>query len=434
MEYIPGYTTLRNIFRKGPYELFADVNASPWSFIGSNTAFASNAIDEKKIPTWSSTINYVKGNTVKMGGVIYSSVKDSLDISPILSMNGDYISVNSEFWKYVQLSPAVKIFNPSTDGSNRYFLHTIVNFNDILYECTNTSNQCKTDFTANEWKKLTSAIVENPVVPTVTPSYTDSLKGMLHEFSIEDIPDETWSDKLTRIFYIVYPYARSIITFFLALIIAAYSANDLLHKPALFRVLAFVYIFYFLYPLGAFSPLILSYYFYRCFLGPYIWPDEVFAPLFKAFIPIWEDKNYNENAMFPTLFTYPATADMHEFIRMGQEEFNRDRLASHGDVKLLLAHALHLKKPAVGMAAELATKKQVHNQPQPVQNQPQPVQNQPQPVQNQPQPSQNEVKLQPVQNQPQPVQNEVKLQPVQNEVKLQPVQNQVQPVQNKGKV
>lgn len=373
MEYIPGYITLRNMFRKSPYELFADATAtstaaasaastspSSWSFTRSNATSPVAIIDDKKIPTWSSTIQYVKGNTVKVGGIIYTSVKDSIGASPILSMNGDYINVNSDFWKYLQVSPAVKIFNPDTDANKTYFLNTIVNFNDVLYECTNTSNQCKTDFTSNEWAKLTSAIVTEPPTATTEPSYidngTDAFIGILADFSIQDIPNESWSEKLTRIFYVVYPYVVSIITFFLALILAAYSANDLMHKPAMFRVLAFAYVFYFLYPFGTLSPYIVAYYFYRCFLGPYIWPDAVFAPLFKALIPLWEDPNYNEGGMFPTLFTYPATAEMHEFIRMGQDEFNRDRLASHGDVKLLLSHALHMKKKTVGMVSELIAK------------------------------------------------------------------------------
>jgi chitodextrinase len=96
MEYIPGYTTLKNLavqivpnvheyFTWKPsnkYELFSTSNAS------SNTSILGNvgsltAVDESKIPRWSRAKAYVKDDRVKYNGFLYTCIKDASNINPV---------------------------------------------------------------------------------------------------------------------------------------------------------------------------------------------------------------------------------------------------------------------------------------------------------------------------------------------------------------
>jgi hypothetical protein len=385
MEYIPGYQTLKNYLQpvKNTHELFADtsnvvkaaisdpssmltpITSNVLAYVGYFTP-SNTSLDETNIPTWSSLIGYAPPQMVKQDGIIYASTQASSNVNPVFKKVDNYIEVNSNYWNYVQLSSNIVNFNPITDANKTYFYDTIVNFNNTLYKCKNKDAQCKTQFTnSNEWNNLSSSIVRvpnqssNSYIAVVQRTYRTVVK----DFTIEDIPNETFYQKCKRIFDIQWPYIFGALVYIVAIILAAYSANDLLHKPPTFRILAFGYTLYFLIKFATtpitvtnlfstnglfgtnsiFGLIILGYYLYRCLIGPYFFPDSVFPPLLKAILPLREDPNYNEASFFPTLYTYPASAEMRDFIRSSTEAFNYDRLVSHGDIPKLLREALHLK-------------------------------------------------------------------------------------------
>ena len=352
MEYIPGYTTIKNTLQsiipsryfswKGAniYELF-DSSLLP-TMSSSNSPTPTPAVDDPNIARWSSKREYSKGDMVKYNGFIYTSIKDSKNINPVREIVDTQITVEDEYWKVNGLSSKVKRFNEDTDAKKTYNLNDIVLFDDILYKCNLVKTVCTSDFTNPQWESLSSSIISLAKAPVVkSESYYDSIKNsagsMINDFNIEDIPGESLSDKIVRIIKILIPYIISIAVFFLAIILASLSANDLLHKPVPFRILAFYYTYFFVstsYIRGIFIAL---YYFIRSVFGSHL---SMKKPYMYGILPIWEDPGYNFNSRFPPLLTYPIT--LREYIQQMKDEFNAVRLESHGDIIGMLQTALHV--------------------------------------------------------------------------------------------
>jgi hypothetical protein len=353
MEYIPGYTTIKNTLTsiippnyfswKGPniYELFDSSQAT------SNQGFFSSAsptpsVDDPNIARWSSQQEYNKDDMVKYNGFIYTSIKDSKNKNPVREIVDTQITVEDEYWKVNGLSSKVKRFNEDTDATKTYTKNDIVIFDDILYKCKN--NLCTSDFTNPQWESLSSSIITPAKAPAVkADTYYDSVinsaGSMINDFNIEEIPGEPLSDKVVRIVKILIPYVTSIALFFLAIILASLSANDLIHKPFPFRILAFYYTYFFVSTQSYIGIFIALYYFIRSVFGSYL---SMKKPYIYGILPIWEDPGYNFNSRFPPLLTYPIT--LREYIQQMKNEFNAIRLESHGDIIGMLQTALHVPK------------------------------------------------------------------------------------------
>jgi hypothetical protein len=167
----------------------------------------------------------------------------------------------------------------------------------------------------------------------------NSINGIVNEFTLEEIPGESLTGTAWRVYYLMYPYLVEILIFILAVVFASFSANDLLHKEAPYRILAFMYTYFFVRSKGIIAYLIFFYYLFRSFFGSWY---EMNPLKIYGLLPLWKDYNYNEQSIFPTLATYPASLD--EYIRQGKEIFNHARLQSHGDITGMLAHALRVRK------------------------------------------------------------------------------------------
>lgn len=447
MEYIPGYTTLKNLAANilpqtsgslfpavhAKYELFANPsNTSPGSYLSqassyllgspspgtsgspsaSGTPTSSNTIgrpdyitqaigyaspqrSDGNIPIWSSNIQYVTGDSVKFNGLLFTSVKNSLNANPIKEYIDNYNIVNNDFWKCNGLSAEVIRFNEETDTGKMYLFENIVERKNKLYLCTKGGAGCTTDFTDKQWSNIGSSYYKDPTsIPDA--SISQQVKGSVSEdallssyisistffrsFLIQDIPGETFSGKIQRIVYLVLPIIIQCILFFLAIIFASFSANDLLHKEAPYRILAFIYTFYFVIQETYLGGFIFLYYLVRAFFSEALSMDglEIYGIL-----PIWEDPNY-KSGMFPPFFTYPMF--LRSSIQKDKERFNAFRLASHGDISALLRRALRIPIKRQGMVQNFvgnATNVSLPPPPQP-QAQPQPppqaqAQAQPQP-------------------------------------------------------
>jgi hypothetical protein len=393
MDYIPGYSILKNIatipakaytyltatkHKQNTYELFANPPASPSSGpapAGSNsttqiqiltptlfpsTLFPStsnagksnNPSESKNFPRWSEKLQYYRGDGVNLNGFLYTSVKDSSNINPVLNIIDNFIIVNSDFWYSRGLSSKVKNYDPDTDSSNVYRYDEIVDFNGTLYLCTSPGTGCTSDYTKSQWKKLSENYVKtvrsntsNTSNASRIPSATDAalytslgIYSVINDLTIQDIPGEKMSDTFWRCVRIYYPYVLNIITFVLAFVFASFSANDLLHKHYLYRILAFVYTFYYVMSQGYLCFGIFCYYLIRSLFGSYMDmnPLKIYGVL-----PIWEDPSYDSLSFLPSMLTYPLS--LRGYIEEGKEIVKANRLASHGDVVKFLREALHLK-------------------------------------------------------------------------------------------
>jgi len=361
MEYIPGYTTLKNLavqivpnvheyFTWKPsnkYELFSTSNAS------SNTSILGNvgsltAVDESKIPRWSRAKAYVKDDRVKYNGFLYTCIKDASNINPVKEVVDDFITVNSDYWVSDGLSSNVKLFDAEKDINNKYFLNDIVNVDNILYKCTNSN--CSTDFTADYWTKLTSDFIPVPKTDDYSTQISQSAFGILNDLTLEPIPDETYQDTAMRVLYVVYPYVFAIFVFILAIVLASFSAHDLLHKEAPYRVLAFFYTYYFVIKQTYIGLFLFVYYIYRSLSGNTN-PLKIYGIL-----PIWEDEKYDESSMFPTLMTYPIS--LRTYLEEGRRIMQMNKLNSHGNIMGMLTRALKLPLGgSMGTAAATAATK-----------------------------------------------------------------------------
>lgn len=380
MEYIPGYTTLSSLASRArgyfswekpnKYELFTQSTQSTASTPSTMTSTflrgpSSNAVDERKIPRWSAEMSYVKNDRVKHNGFLYTSTKDSSNVNPVQKITDDFITVNAGYWVSNGLSSNVKQFVPDTDSSNVYRVNEIVSFDTVLYLCTNPGQGCTSDYTNSKmWKKLSSEYI--PLPPeTARLSYYEQLEkffnGIINDFTIEEIPGESLTDTAVRVFYIMYPYLLQILIFILAVVFASFSANDLLHREAPYRVLAFIYTYFFVMNKGLLAYLIFFYYCFRSFFGSWY---EMNPLKIYGILPLWKDFTYNDQSIFPTLLTYPPSLD--KYIHEGKEIFNHARLQSHGDIMGMLAHALRIHRmPSAAASASPAAPAAPAPAPQP---------------------------------------------------------------------
>lgn len=365
MEYIPGYTTLSSLAstargylsweKPNKYELFTQstqpTQPTRSTFLGGPL---SNAVDERKIPRWSAEKSYVKNDRVKHNGFLYTSTKDSSNVNPVQGITDDFITVNAGYWVSNGLSSNVKQFVPDTDASNVYRVNEIVSFDTVLYLCTDTGRGCTSDYTnSNMWKKLSSEYIPEPPAAASLTYYERMERffiGIANDFTIEEIPGESWTDTAWRVYYIMYPYLLQIFIFILAVVFASFSANDLLHKEAPYRILAFVYTYFFVMSQGMLAYLLFFYYCFRSFFGSWYGMNPL---KIYGILPLWKDFAYNEQSIFPTLATYPPSLD--QYIHEGREIFTYARLQSHGDITGMLARALRIHKmPAAPSAPSAA--------------------------------------------------------------------------------
>jgi hypothetical protein len=373
MEYIPGYTTLKDTIGQAPkklyeyftsklpnkYELFAtqsnDTQPTATVATGDSSGWFSGnigGIDETTIPRWSSQLAYKEGDYVKHQGFIYLSRKNSSNVNPIESITDDFIKVNSDYWISQGLSSNVRTFDPENDASTIYRKDTIVNFNNILYSCTNPGAGCVADYTSNVWRKLSSDYIA-PLIPASNLSYSEQLgrswgtfvNDMVIDFTIEEVPGETLYDTVWRVVGIVYSKVYFIILIILGLVLASFSANDLLHKKPPFRVLAFVYTFMFIFYNTTIGWIIFFYYLFRSIFGSWY---NMNALKIYAILPIKEDPQYNNFSMFPSLYTYPPWLRQH--IEEGREISNIAKLASHGDIIGMIARSLRVPLSSPGLS------------------------------------------------------------------------------------
>jgi hypothetical protein len=391
MDYIPGYTLLKNLAsiptqaisyltasKTNTYELFA--NPDPVadrsngtssvqlvfppmnSYIpGYSTLFPAtsnsnikktNFNPESNFPRWSDKIQYYKGDGVNLNGFLYTSVKESSNINPVLATVDNFITVNSDFWSWKGLSSKVKQYNPETDMSNVYAYADIVDFNGILYRCLTPGTGCTADYTTAQWGKLSENYVKNPIGSNTSntssiPSGKEvalygalGIYSVINNLTIQDIPGESLSDTFWRCVRIYYPYVLNIIIFILALVFASFSANDLLHKHYLYRILAFIYTLYYVNAQGYLSFGIFCYYLFRSIGGSYF---DMKPLKIHGILPIWEDPSYNSMSFIPPIFTYPVS--LRSSIEEDKKIEKDNRLASHGDVVKFLRDALHIQLP-----------------------------------------------------------------------------------------
>jgi len=285
-------------------------------------------------------------NEVRYSGFLFTAVQNSRNINPILDITDDTITGNSDFWLCNGLSSTVQLFDEKTMNSNTTFLQgTILNdpVNNILYTCDHATGtgQCKLPFTnSNQWVRIGYDIVQ-PLPPK--DYWTVTLENTIEFFTIEEIPGERFVDTLWRIWDRIYSKLHYVVAFIVAIILASFSANDLLHKRAPFRVLAFVYTFAFVAFQTNIGGILFFYYLYRSFFAE----GSVFGqrcgmnPLkIYGILPLKEDPLYDENRRFPTLWTYPSS--IRKYLDEGQKISNIMKLISHGDIQGYIAHALRI--------------------------------------------------------------------------------------------
>ena len=367
MEYIPGYVTLKHLAskaanmptklyeyytNKNKYELFAGSQSNQPSYLPTFT----DTPEDVKIARWSQYKKYKADDVVRHNGFVYTSIKESSNINPIKEIVDTFITVNDSYWVSNGLHSNVKTFDPETDMEKKYVKDDIVNFNSVLYLCSlNTSNssspsslsRCGTDFmNSNQWTMLSSEYITEPT-PIEKESYStrvfSGLGGIFNDLTFEEIPGETLDGTAWRVFYRLLPYLFVITKFMLALMFASFTANDLLHKEPGYRILAFIYIFMFVFfPTNSYSTfagtITTIYYIFRSLFGRTFGMNDL---RMWGFLPLLKDYEYDEKRRFPTLYSYPASLE--EFINEGRDIMMDRRLSSHGDIVGYLASALRVK-------------------------------------------------------------------------------------------
>jgi len=365
MEYIPGYVTLKNLAskaanmptrlyeyytNKNKYELFAGSQSNQPSYLPTFT----DTPEDVKMSRWSQYKKYKVDDVVRHNGFVYTSIKESSNVNPIKEIVDTFITVNDSHWVSNGLHSNVKPFDPDTDMEKKYAKDDIVNFNSVLYLCSvkgsspsSGLSRCDTDFTnSNQWTMLSSEYITEPT-PIEKESYStqvfSGLGGIFNDLTFEEIPGETLDGTAWRVFYRLLPYLFVITKFMLALMFASFTANDLLHKEAGYRILAFIYVFMFVFfPTNSYSTfagtITTIYYIFRSLFGRTFGMNDL---RMWGFLPLLKDYEYDEKRRFPTLYSYPASLE--EFINEGRDIMMDRRLSSHGDIVGYLASALRVK-------------------------------------------------------------------------------------------
>lgn len=356
MEYIPGYTTARTYVKGVPgrvYEYFTGKKVNKYElFEGGVTTslFGSTPsnIDDSKISLWNSNRVYSSNDEVRYKGFVYTSIASSnqSNINPVQKQDGEYLTFNSQVWKWTRVSSTVKKYNPDKDFSNTYAVGDIVDEPNagILYSCSsNSSTRCKPPFTSsNHWVNLG---YNNARAPPVDDSSVGKMNVYLtnafSNFNIEIIENEPYLNTFYRMWDAIKGNVWDATFFIVAFIFASFAANDLLFKETPYRILAFCFTWILVASQNTLGWLLIYYYIFRS-----IWvawagiPNSLNMHELKiySFLPLYPSEYHSMNSRIPGFFTYPAKLE--PVIKMVQAEMKQARVDSIGDIKGLINRAL----------------------------------------------------------------------------------------------
>lgn len=361
MEYIPGYTTAATYVKGVPgkvyeyftakkrnqYELF-EGGISGSLFGSSPSPSPSPSNDDSKISLWNSNRLYSSNDQVRYNGFVYTSISSSnqSNINPVQKQDGEYLTFNSQVWKWTRVSSTVKQYNPDKDFSNRYSVGDIVDEPNagILYFCSsNTLNKCNPPFTqSNNWVNLGYDTARAPPVDNSSFGKANLyLTTAFSNFNIEVIENEPYLNTFYRMWDAIKGNVWDAAFLILAFIFASFAANDMLWKETPYRILAFCFTWFLVAGQTSLGWLLILYYIFRS-----IWvawagtPNSLNMHELKiySFLPLYPSEYHLITSKYPGFFTYPSKLE--PVIKMVQAEMKQARIDSIGDVKGMINRAL----------------------------------------------------------------------------------------------
>jgi len=360
MEYIPGYTTAKTYVKGVPgrvYEYFTGKKPNKYELFeggATNSIFGSTPpVDDSKISLWNSNRLYSLNDQVRYNGFVYTSISSSnqSNINPVQKQEGEYLTFNSQIWKWTRVSSTVKKYNPDKDFSNSYAVGDIVDEPNagLLYSCSSKSSQtCKPPFTqSNGWINLGYNSARAPPVDDSFYGKTDVYLGtMFSNFTLEVIENESYGDTFYRMWDAIKGNVWDALFFIVAFIFASFAANDLLYKEAPYRILAFCFTWIFVASQSIVGWLLILYYVFRS-----IWvasagiPNSLNMHQLKIYslLPLYPSEYHLITSTYPGFFTYPSK--LAPTIEMVRDLMKQARVDSIGDIKGLINRALG--KPVV---------------------------------------------------------------------------------------
>jgi hypothetical protein len=131
--------------------------------------------------------------------------------------------------------------------------------------------------------------------------------------------ERTWSDDVYSAGKYALIYASSLLYIIIALRLASFAANDLLYKPILYRVIAFIYTFIYM-------PFLFPYYIYRE-IKHWFWPS-VDAPHFESIFPAVPYEPGNVITLDQKIYGYGNTPRLLNWMDKMRQEQTANRIAA----------------------------------------------------------------------------------------------------------
>jgi hypothetical protein len=146
-------------------------------------------------------------------------------------------------------------------------------------------------------------------------------------------PNDTPYTIAKQVLWDILPWIKFAFFLFVAFRLASITANELLYKHISYRILAFVYIFYYVLYSSTFSIPIILYYLYKEY-SRFLFHGTMDYPIYYSAFPMQRVVSMDNPPVYDKWYQYPHTAD--EWIKRKQEDVNESMLLAVQGTKDIL--------------------------------------------------------------------------------------------------
>jgi len=197
---------------------------------------------------------------------------------------------------------------------------------------------------AVETRKKALQVVSTEQLSAMDPKEAQEIMNEYKDFKSNVTPEffenEPYADTnatpytiAQQVFWDILPWIKFTFFFLVAFRLSSITANELLYKHILYRILAFIYIFYFVLYSSTYSIPIILYYIYKEY-SRFLFHGSMDYPIYYSAFPMQRVISMENPPVYNKWYQYPHSAD--EWIKRKQEDVNDSMLlAVQGTQKIL---------------------------------------------------------------------------------------------------
>lgn len=193
-----------------------------------------------------------------------------------------------------------------------------------------------------EMRKKTLQVIATEQLSSMDPKESQEIMSTYKEYN-ENMPEffEPGSSDpnatpytiAKQVLWDILPWIKFAFFLFVAFRLASITANELLYKHISYRILAFVYIFYYVLYSSTFSIPIILYYLYKEY-SRFLFHGTMDYPIYYSAFPMQRVVSMDNPPVYDKWYQYPHTAD--QWIKRKQEDVNESMLLAVQGTKDIL--------------------------------------------------------------------------------------------------